>query len=77
MAPKQLRLALSRPAFRGRQAQAWRSGVYGKKCQEIGKLVVSGQGVPEMELPRIAGADVERLGLFARIPVVIGRWFGG
>ena len=47
------------------------------KGQELGKLVVSGQGVPEMELPLIAGADVERLGLFARIPVVIGRWFGG
>jgi D-alanyl-D-alanine carboxypeptidase (penicillin-binding protein 5/6) len=47
------------------------------KGQELGKLVVSGQGVPEMELPLIAGADVDRLGLFARIPVVIGRWFGG
>ena len=46
------------------------------KGQELGKLVVSGQGVPEMEVPLIAGADVERLGLFARIPVVIGRWFG-
>ncbi|WP_368416455.1 D-alanyl-D-alanine carboxypeptidase family protein [Falsiroseomonas sp.] len=46
------------------------------KGQELGKLVVSGQGVPEMELPLIAGADVDRLGLFARIPVVIGRWFG-
>jgi D-alanyl-D-alanine carboxypeptidase (penicillin-binding protein 5/6) len=46
------------------------------KGQEIGKLLVSGQGVPEMELPLIAGADVERLGLFPRIPAVIGRWFG-
>jgi D-alanyl-D-alanine carboxypeptidase (penicillin-binding protein 5/6) len=46
------------------------------KGQEIGRLFVSGQGVPEMELPLIAGADVERLGLFPRIPAVIGRWFG-
>lgn len=46
------------------------------KGQEIGKLVVSGQGVPEMEVPLIAGADVERLGLIPRIPAVIGRWLG-
>ena len=47
------------------------------KGQELGKLIVSGQGVPEMEVPLIAGADVDRLGLFPRIPAVIGRWFGG
>jgi D-alanyl-D-alanine carboxypeptidase (penicillin-binding protein 5/6) len=47
------------------------------KGQEIGRLVVSGQGVPEMTVPLIAGADVDRLGLFPRIPAVIGRWFGG
>jgi D-alanyl-D-alanine carboxypeptidase (penicillin-binding protein 5/6) len=46
------------------------------KGQEIGRLVVSGQGVPEMEVPLIAGADVDRLGFFPRIPAVIGRWFG-
>jgi D-alanyl-D-alanine carboxypeptidase (penicillin-binding protein 5/6) len=46
------------------------------KGQEIGRLLVSGQGVPEMELPLIAGADVEKLGLLPRIPAVIGRWFG-
>jgi D-alanyl-D-alanine carboxypeptidase (penicillin-binding protein 5/6) len=46
------------------------------KGQEIGRLFVSGQGVPEMEVPLIAGADIERLGLFPRIPAVIGRWFG-
>ena len=44
--------------------------------QELGKLHVSGQGVPQMEVPLIAGADVDRLGLFARVPAVIGRWFG-
>ncbi|MGG5808461.1 D-alanyl-D-alanine carboxypeptidase family protein [Falsiroseomonas sp. CW058] len=46
------------------------------KGQEIGRLLVSGQGVPEMEVPLIAGADVDRLGLLPRIPAVIGRWFG-
>jgi D-alanyl-D-alanine carboxypeptidase (penicillin-binding protein 5/6) len=47
------------------------------KGQEIGKLVVSGQGVPDMEVSLIAGADVDRLGLIPRIPAVIGGWFGG
>ncbi|MFM2150393.1 MAG: hypothetical protein RLZZ187_2699 [Pseudomonadota bacterium] len=46
------------------------------KGQELGRLVVSGQGVPEMQVPLYAGADVDRLGLLPRIPVVIGRWFG-
>jgi D-alanyl-D-alanine carboxypeptidase (penicillin-binding protein 5/6) len=46
------------------------------KGQPIGVLVVGGQGVPTMNVPLIAGADVERLGLFPRIPAVIGRWFG-
>jgi D-alanyl-D-alanine carboxypeptidase (penicillin-binding protein 5/6) len=47
------------------------------KGQELGKLLVSGQGVPDMEVPLIAGADVDRLGVIARIPAVISRWFGG
>ena len=46
------------------------------KGQAIGTLLVSGQGVPEMNVPLIAGADVDRLGLLPRIPAVIGRWFG-
>jgi D-alanyl-D-alanine carboxypeptidase (penicillin-binding protein 5/6) len=46
------------------------------KGQELGKLLVSGQGVPQMEVALIAGADVDRLGLLPRIPAVIGRWFG-
>jgi D-alanyl-D-alanine carboxypeptidase (penicillin-binding protein 5/6) len=44
--------------------------------QELGRLMVSGQGVPEMQVALIAGADVDRLGLLPRIPAVIGRWFG-
>ncbi len=46
------------------------------KGQGIGTLLIGGQGVPEMSVPLIAGADVDRLGLFPRIPAVIGRWFG-
>jgi serine-type D-Ala-D-Ala carboxypeptidase (penicillin-binding protein 5/6) len=47
------------------------------KGQELGKLLVSGQGVPNLSLPLLAGADVERLGLLPRIPAVIGSWFAG
>jgi D-alanyl-D-alanine carboxypeptidase (penicillin-binding protein 5/6) len=47
------------------------------KGQELGRLEISGRGVPPMALPLYAGADVERLGLLARIPAVIGRMMGG
>ncbi len=47
------------------------------KGQELGRLEISGRGVPPMTLPLYAGADVERLGLIARIPAVIGRMMGG
>lgn len=38
--------------------------------QELGRIDVAGPGVPPMSLPLYAGADVEQLGLFARIPAV-------
>ncbi|WP_149535611.1 D-alanyl-D-alanine carboxypeptidase family protein [Siccirubricoccus phaeus] len=47
------------------------------KGAELGRLEVTGQGVPPMSLPLMAGADVDRLGLVARIPAVIGRWVSG
>jgi D-alanyl-D-alanine carboxypeptidase (penicillin-binding protein 5/6) len=47
------------------------------KGQELGRLEISGRGVPPMTLPLYAGADVERLGLIARIPAVVGRMIGG
>jgi D-alanyl-D-alanine carboxypeptidase (penicillin-binding protein 5/6) len=68
--------------------RAWRSNIQARvrfaapvpapvsKGQPVGMLLVGGQGVPAMEVPLIAGADVERLGLLPRIPAVIGRWFG-
>jgi serine-type D-Ala-D-Ala carboxypeptidase (penicillin-binding protein 5/6) len=48
-----------------------------QKGQELGRLDVSGQGVPNMSLPLLAGADVDRLGLIPRIPAVMGHWFSG
>ncbi|WP_426957471.1 D-alanyl-D-alanine carboxypeptidase family protein [Muricoccus radiodurans] len=45
--------------------------------QELGRMEVSGQGVPNMSVPLLAGADVARLGLLPRIPAVIGRWVTG
>ncbi len=45
--------------------------------QELGRIEVSGQGVPQISVPLLAGADVERLGIVPRIPAVIGRWFAG
>ncbi len=47
------------------------------KGQELGRLEVSGRGVPPMTLPLYAGADVERLGVLARIPAVVSRMVGG
>ena len=47
------------------------------KGQELGRLEVSGRGVPPMTLPLYAGADVERLGMLSRIPAVVGRLLGG
>jgi D-alanyl-D-alanine carboxypeptidase (penicillin-binding protein 5/6) len=41
--------------------------------QEIGELLVGGQGVPPMRLPLYAGADVARLGVLQRIPAVLHR----
>jgi D-alanyl-D-alanine carboxypeptidase (penicillin-binding protein 5/6) len=46
------------------------------KGQELGRIEVSGRGVPPMTLPLYAGADVERLGVVARIPAVISRMMG-
>ncbi len=69
--------------------RGWRNGLQARlrydapvpapivKGQELGRLEVSGRGVPSMSLPLYAGADVERLGLFPRIPAVLGRMLGG
>jgi D-alanyl-D-alanine carboxypeptidase (penicillin-binding protein 5/6) len=41
--------------------------------QTIGAMIVGGQGVPQLEVPLLAGADVERLGIVSRIPAVVSR----
>ncbi|WP_198373392.1 D-alanyl-D-alanine carboxypeptidase family protein [Roseomonas rosulenta] len=41
--------------------------------QIIGTMIVGGQGVPQLEVPLMAGADVERLGIISRIPAVMSR----
>ncbi len=43
----------------------------------LGKLVVSGQGVPPTEVPLLAGADVPRLGLPGRAMAVVSRFVTG
>lgn len=45
--------------------------------QEVGELLVGGQGVPPMRLPLYAGADVARLGVLQRIPAVLQRTLFG
>lgn len=47
------------------------------KGRELGRLEVSGQGVPPMSLPLLAGADVNRLGLVPRIPAVLEHLIAG
>ena len=43
----------------------------------LGKLTVTGQGVPPMEIPLLAGADVPRLGLPGRAMAVASRFVTG
>ena len=43
----------------------------------LGKLTVSGQGVPPAEIPLLAGADVPRLGLPGRAVAVVSRFVTG
>ena len=45
--------------------------------QQIGEMQVGGQGVPELRVPLLAGADVEKLGLISRIPAVVGQMVFG
>ena len=43
----------------------------------LGKLSVAGQGVPAMEVPLLAGADVPRLGVPGRAMAVMSRYITG
>jgi D-alanyl-D-alanine carboxypeptidase (penicillin-binding protein 5/6) len=43
----------------------------------LGRLVVSGQGVPDMDVPLLAGADVPKLGLPGRAIAVLTHYMTG
>lgn len=47
------------------------------KGDALGKLVMSGQGVPPLDVTLLAGADVPRLGLPGRAMAVIAHWVTG
>ena len=47
------------------------------KGQAVGKLTVSGQGVPNMEVPLVAGMDVPRLALPSRALAVLSHYVTG
>ena len=47
------------------------------KGDVIGKLVVSGKGVPDMQVPLLAGADVPRQGLPGRAVSVLSHYVLG
>jgi len=47
------------------------------KGDTLGKLTVSGQGVPAMDVPLLAGADVAKLGLPGRAIAVLSRYVTG
>ena len=44
---------------------------------QLGRLTVSGAGVPDLEMPLLAGADVPRLGLPGRAAAVLSRMVTG
>ena len=47
------------------------------KGTPLGRLTVGGQGVPAMEVPLLAGADVAKLGLPGRAMAVLSRYVTG
>ena len=47
------------------------------KGDAIGKLIVSGEGVPNFSMPLLAGADVPRLGLPGRAMAVLAHYMAG
>ena len=47
------------------------------KGDTIGKLTLGGKGVPPLNVPLLAGADVPRLGLPGRAMAMLSHWTGG
>ena len=48
-----------------------------QRGSQLGSLAVHGAGVPDTEIPLLAGADVPRLGLPGRAMAVLSRYMGG
>jgi D-alanyl-D-alanine carboxypeptidase (penicillin-binding protein 5/6) len=47
------------------------------KGDALGKLTIAGQGVPSLEMPLLAGADVPKLGLPARAIAILSHYVSG
>ncbi|WP_120009171.1 D-alanyl-D-alanine carboxypeptidase family protein [Teichococcus vastitatis] len=47
------------------------------KGQPLGQIEIGGEGVPPMQLPLLAGAEVARLGPVLRLPAVVSHWLSG
>ncbi|WP_421893233.1 D-alanyl-D-alanine carboxypeptidase family protein [Niveispirillum sp.] len=48
-----------------------------KKGARLGTLTITAPGLQTVELPLLAGADVEQLGLFGRMGAALSHFFGG
>ena len=48
-----------------------------KKGDKVGELVISAPETKDVVVPLLAGADVERKGLFGRIGAALGRLVNG
>lgn len=48
-----------------------------KKGTRLGTLTITAPGLQTLELPLLAGADVEQLGLFGRMGAALSHFFGG
>lgn len=74
VAAERLEVTMPRKARRDMKVMAVYNGPVAapiKKGETIGKLVVSAPGVETVEMPLVAGADVERLGFTGRISSAI------
>jgi D-alanyl-D-alanine carboxypeptidase (penicillin-binding protein 5/6) len=47
------------------------------KGDALGKLTIAGQGIPSLEMPLLAGADVPKLGLPARAIAILSHYVSG
>lgn len=80
IAAEELEVTMPRKARRDMKVTAVYNGPVAapiKKGETIGKLVVTAPGVETMEMPLVAGADVEQLGFSGRISTAIKQILWG